>query len=173
MSKIHYLCFSSGILKKGGKSVWEDQKDYIHLADTGSVSPKMRKRIKLTLSFWNIPGTGRSYARRRMYLRRLPTGIRTAIKDVANCEPVTEASINALTSFCWPVLNELTVCLRSIMRGIRIRLQPKLWRVSLRTSCLHGETKGRILWNLLWSAFRPITPETGLAGAVMKMVRVV
>ena len=35
-----------------------------------------------------------------------------------------------------------------------------------------GETKGRILWNLLWSAFRPITPETELAGAVMKMARV-
>ena len=68
--------------------------------------------------------------------------------------------------------NGLTVCLRSIMRGIRIRLQPKLWRASLQTSRLHGETKGRILWNLLWSAFRPITPETGLAGAVMKMARV-
>ena len=85
---------------------------------------------------------------------------------------VSYGSINVLTSFCWPVLNGLTVCLRSIMRGIRIRLQPKLWRASLQTSRLHGETKGRILWNLLWSAFRPITPETGLVGAVMKMARV-
>nr|WP_301913247.1 hypothetical protein [Barnesiella intestinihominis] len=107
-----------------------------------------------------------------MSLQKLLTGIRTAIRDEANCESVTEASINVLISFCWPVLNGLTVYLRSIMRGIRIRLQPKLWRASLRTSRLHGETKGRILWNLLWSAFRPITPETGLAGAVMKTARV-
>ena len=71
LSKIHYLCFSSGILKKGGKSVWEDQKDYIHLADTGSVFPKMRKRTKLTLSFWNIPGTGRLSAKRQMSLQKI------------------------------------------------------------------------------------------------------
>ena len=134
--------------------------------------PKDAEATKLTLSFWNIPGTGRLSAKRQMSLQKMLTGIRTAIRDEANCESVTEASINVLTSFCWPVLNGLIVCSRSIMRGIRIRLQPKLWRVSLRTSRLHGETKGRILWNLLWSAFRPITPETGLAGAVMKMARV-
>lgn len=93
-----------------------------------------------------------------MSLQKILTGIRTAIKDVANCVSVTAASTNVLTSFCWPVLNGLTVCLRSIMSEIQIRLQLKLWRASLRTSRMHDETKGRILWNLLWSAFRPITP---------------
>ena len=161
MSKIHYLCFSSGILKKGGKSVWEDQKDYIHLADTGSVFPKMRKQTKLTLSFWNIPGTGRLSAKRQMSLQKLLTGIRTAIRDEANCESVTEASINVLTSFCWPVLNGLTVCLRSIMRGIRIRLQPKWWLAFLRTSHLPDGIKERISWNLRWNASRQTTPGIG------------
>ena len=48
---------------------------------------------------WN----SRSYARRQMCLRRLPTGIRTAIKDVASYGQVMAANTNGSTNFCWRV----------------------------------------------------------------------
>lgn len=51
LSKIPYLCFSSGILLKGGKSVWEDRKDYIRWANIDFVHQKklikMEKTVKL------------------------------------------------------------------------------------------------------------------------------
>ena len=55
LSKIHYLCLSSGILKQE-ENRWEDRETYIRLADTGSKDAEADKAYP---SYWNILGIDR------------------------------------------------------------------------------------------------------------------
>lgn len=66
------------------------------------------KAYPVTLSYWNIPETGKLSVKRQMFLQRLPTETRTGIKDVASCVSVTAANTSVSTSFCRPVSNGST-----------------------------------------------------------------
>lgn len=68
---------------------------------------------------------------------------RTAIMGRGELRVSYGSEYKRLNQLLLAVLNGLTVYLRSIMRGIRIRLQPKLWRASLADKPLARRDQGK------------------------------